>query len=301
VPAIGSAAHSTAPPTSTSKLRLGVAISGADGTNSALDELALRLRESPSIVMVYKDFNQPPPLLELGGLEARGAVGMITWEPWTWGGGLDQPAYRSARIAAGDFDPYLVGWADALARWGGPVMIRYAQEMNIAQYPWSDRANGNADGDYAAAWRHIHDLFDAAGARNVQWVWSPNVPNSSSEPLAAAFPGLESIDYVALDGYNWGTTESWSSWTPPCALFGNGLAQVRDLAPGMPVLIAETGSVEDGGSKATWNRDLIDYLARQPDVAGVVFFNQNKEHDWRVNSSDSSLAALVEALATRTR
>ena len=82
-------------------------------------------------------------------------------------------------------------------------------------------------------------------------------------------------------------------------LFGPGLAELRRLAPGKQVLIAETSSAEQGGSKADWNTGLISYLAAQPDVTAVVWFNFNKETDWRINSSASSATALAAALAAR--
>ena len=65
------------------------------------------------------------------------------------------------------------------------------------------------------------------------------------------------------------------------------------------MLVAETSSAEQGGSKADWNAALIGYLAAQPDVRAVVWFDFNKETDWRINSSPTSSAALASALAAR--
>ncbi|MEQ7739105.1 hypothetical protein, partial [Escherichia coli] len=69
--------------------------------------------------------------------------------------------------------------------------------------------------------------------------------------------------------------------------------------PGKPILVAETASTEVGGSKAAWNTDLVSYLAAQPDVMGFVWFNLQKEADWRINSSDASASALKSALLAR--
>ena len=109
------------------------------------------------------------------------------------------------------------------------------------------------------------------------------------------------MDEVALDGYNWGTSAAWSSWLWPSELFGPGLSELRRLAPGKHVLVAETSSAEQGGSKADWNTALISYLAAQPDVTAVVWFNFNKETDWRIDSSPGSATALASALAARPR
>jgi beta-mannanase len=292
-------ASTTSAPISASKLRFGVATPGGALANSELDTVAALVNESPSIVMSYKDFNQPVPIAELDSVAARGATSLITWEPWAWGAGINQPAYTSDNITAGSYDAHLTQWGAALAAWGKPVMLRYAHEMNGNWYPWSDGVNGNTTGDYAAAWRHVHDVVTAAGATNVSWVWSPNIPYTGSTPLAQLYPGAAYVDVVALDGYNWGTSAAWSTWQSPATLFDNGLAQLRTLAPGKQILIAETATTETGGSKAEWNTALVAYLARQTDVTGVVWFHFLKESDWRINSSSTSASALARALAAR--
>ncbi|MET1154018.1 glycosyl hydrolase [Arthrobacter sp.] len=288
-----------APSISTAPLRFGVGTPGGPLASAELDAAAALAGEAPSIVLSYKDFNQAPPLKELEAVRARGAVTLLTWEPWTWGGGTEQSAYSLGRITAGDFDPYLREWGAALAQWGHPVMLRFGHEMNGNWYPWSEGINGNTAGDYAAAWRHVHDVVSSTGARNITWVWNPNVPYAGSTLLDGLYPGAGYVDAVALDGYNWGTSAAWSTWTPPWALFADGLGQLRSLAPGKPILIAETSSAEEGGSKAAWNKDLVYYLAQQPDITALVWFHFNKETDWRIDSSTSSAVALAEALAAR--
>jgi hypothetical protein len=287
------------PPVSTARLRFGAATPNGPLASAELDEVARLAGESPSSVLFYKDFLQAPPISEMNAARARGAVPLVAWEPWAWGGGLDQPAYALDRIAAGDFDARIVEWGQALAAWGYPVQLRFAHEMNGDWYPWAEGVNGNGAGDYVQAWRHVHDVVAATGASNVSWVWSPNVPYWGSTDLAGLFPGAGYVDVVALDGYNWGTSASWSGWISPQDLFAPGIAELRALAPGLPILIAETASSEAGGSKAAWNTDLVSYLAAQPDVMGFVWFHMQKEADWRINSSDASAAAFKSALAAR--
>jgi hypothetical protein len=297
----GSAA-STAPSTlqpGTSLLRFGVGTPGGPLASAELDEVAALAGEAPSIILSYKDFNQAPPLAELEAARSRGAVVLLTWEPWAWGGGTSQPAYALDRITAGDFDPYLRQWGQALANWGHPVMLRFGHEMNGNWYPWSEQLNGNGPGDYVAAWRHVHDVVASAGAANVTWVWNPNVPYWGSAPLTALYPGAAYVDAVALDGYNWGTSASWSTWVSPSELFGQGLAELRGLAPGKQILIGETSSAEQGGSKAEWASSLVGYLAAQGDVTALTWFHFNKETDWRINSSTAAADALRSALAAR--
>ncbi|MEC5190025.1 MULTISPECIES: glycoside hydrolase family 26 protein [unclassified Arthrobacter] len=296
---VAPAANPVPPAISSSPLRFGVGTPGGPLASAELDEAAALAGEAPSVVLSYKDFEQTPPVAELEATRSRGATTLLTWEPWTWGGGTAQPAYALDRVTAGDFDPYLTRWGAALASWGHPVMLRFGHEMNGNWYPWSEGLNSNGPGDYAAAWRHVHDVVAATGATNITWVWNPNVPYWGSTPLDGLYPGPGYVDAVALDGYNWGTSAVGTSWISPTDLFAPGLAELRRLAPGKQVLIAETSSAEQGGSKAGWNTALISYLAGQADVTAVVWFNFNKETDWRINSSTSSATALAAALAAR--
>ena len=287
------------PATSEPRLRFGVSTPGGLTATGELDAVTELAGEAPTVVLAYADFTRE---LDVAGLEAataRGAVPLLTWEPWVAGGGASQPAYALDRITAGDFDPYLRRWADGLRAFGRPVMLRFAHEMNGSWYPWSEGVNGNGTGDYVAAWRHVHDVMTAAGATNVEWVWSPNVPYAGSVPLAGLYPGAGQVDVVALDGYNFGTSQSWSSWLAPEALLGPGLQELRTLAPGLPMVIAETASTELGGSKADWVRSLFAYLSAQPDVTAVVWFDHLKETDWRLGSSPESATAVREALLAR--
>jgi hypothetical protein len=301
-PAGGSTSPAPAPSSpqpGTSLLRFGVGTPGGPLASAELDEVAALAGEAPSIILSYKDFNQAPPLAELEAARSRGAVVLLTWEPWVWGAGTSQPAYSLDRITAGDFDHYLRQWGQALADWGHPVMLRFGHEMNGNWYPWSEQLNGNGTGDYVAAWRHVHDVVASTGASNVTWVWNPNVPYWGSTPLDALYPGPSYVDAVALDGYNWGTSASWSTWVSPSQLFGDGLAQLRMLAPGKQILIGETSSAEQGGSKADWASSLVGYLAAQGDVTALTWFHFNKETDWRINSSQAAADALRSALAAR--
>lgn len=296
---VAAAAAPTPPPVSTARLRFGTATNGGPLATAELNEVAALAGEAPSSVLFYKDFLQPAPINEMNAVRARGAVPLVTWEPWAWGGGVSQPAYSLDRISAGDFDAHIAQWGQALAAWGYPVQLRFAHEMNGDWYPWAESVNGNQPGDYAQAWRHVHDVVEAQGASNVSWVWSPNVPYWGSTDLAGLYPGDGYVDIVALDGYNWGTSASWSGWISPQDLFAPGIAELRDLAPGLPILIAETASSEAGGDKAAWNTQLISYLNAQPDVMGFVWFHIQKEADWRINSSAASATAFKNALQAR--
>ena len=77
--------------------------------------------------------------------------------------------------------------------------------MNGDWFPWSERVNGNASGQYAPMWRHVKGIFDAEGAVNVTWVWAPNIVDPGEIPLAGLYPGDAAVDWTGVSGYNWGT------------------------------------------------------------------------------------------------
>ena len=143
-----------------------------------------------------------------------------------------------------------------------------------------------------AAFRHLHDVFTARGATNVIWVWSPNAtdaPEVAGNHWTDYYPGDTYVDWVGIDGYNWGTATSFGRWQR----FEDVFAPVYDdYADRKPIMIAETASTEAGGDKAAWIAQLRPALAeRFPAVAAVVWFDQHKETDWSFTSSPGTLAA----------
>lgn len=109
------------PPVSPAALRFGVATANGPLASAELDQVSQAAGESPSSILFYKDFLQPAPISEMNAARARGAVPLVTWEPWAWGGnGASQPAYALNRITAGDFDSYIAQWGRDLASGGTP-------------------------------------------------------------------------------------------------------------------------------------------------------------------------------------
>jgi hypothetical protein len=274
---------------------VGVTVPWGPVDQQRLADTTAVLRHVPAYLEWYTGFGEAPDVAKLQAVTDAGAVPVVTWEPWVWTDGVNQPAYALDRVTAGDFDAYLVQWADALAAWDRPVMLRFAHEMNGNWYPWSAGVNGNSAADYVDAWRHVHDVFAARGADDVQWVWAPNVVYPGSTPLTSLYPGDAYVDVLGVDGYNWGTSVSWGTWVSGRQVFEQTFAELRVLAPSKPLLVTETASSELGGSKAAWVDDLITWSAGQG-LLGVIWFDENKETDWRIASSPESAAAFGAAL-----
>ena len=276
----------------------GLAVPGAPTDLTALDAATSAVGVAPGQVAFYTAwaYGGDFPASAAAAIAGRGAVPELVWEPWDPSAGTNQPAYSLATIAAGTYDGYLARWAREIKTYGAPVVIRFAHEMNTDWYPWSESANGNRPGAYVAAWRHVVGLFSAAKVKNVSWEWAPNVPQGGSVPLAQLYPGDGYVQRVALDGYNWGTSQSWSSWQSFADVFGSGVAQLVKLSS-RPIYVAETASAEAGGSKAAWISDMWTWLSRHPEVRGVTWFDVNKETDWRIDSTEASLTAFRAGLS----
>lgn len=226
-----------------------------------------------------------PTGLERFDLDA-GRIPLISWH-----------GTALSSILSGTHDAMIRERADAVAALGKPVFLRWGWEMNGNWYAWdgshnNDAGQTNGPAKYRAAWRRIHGIFRARGATNVVWVWSPNhanVPTSSWNHWRNYYPGDAYVDWVGIDGYNWGSTRSWSRWTSFTSIFA---PVYDDFAARKPVMIAEFSSAERGGSKGDWIAAARSALkSRFPSVAAVLWFHVNKETDWRATSSSAALTA----------
>ena len=199
------------------------------------------------------------------------------------------------RLQAGMYDEQLRDWATALRDWGSLVHLRFGHEFNGHGYPWNV-SSGISPAAYVEVWRHLHDLFAEEGSTNVRWIWSSAAGPALREPLAQWYPGDGYVDVIGVDGYNWGTSQDWSSWVDPAALFDASLEDIRSFATAKPVLVTEVACAEAGGSKQNWVISLVDYLSGQPEVTGFIWFDHDKETDWRIASSPASVTAMATAL-----
>jgi len=279
------------------QLVLGVSVPGAPWSMTELDRFERDAGHHASLVSFYASWRDEFNRWGLDQIAARGSMPIVTWEPWDYTNGtLDQPAYRLSAIAGGAWDAYITRWAQGARAWGQALALRFAHEMNGSWYPWSEGVNGNVAGDYVKAWRHVRSIFRTVGATNVSWIWSPNVVYPGSTPLAELYPGDADVDYIGIDGYNGGTM--FGGWLTFDQVFNETLSQVRGLA-GKWLIISEVASAEAGGSKAAWIGGFFNSLDNNPDIFAFVWFNWNKETDWRIESSPAARKAFADGIAPR--
>jgi hypothetical protein len=283
-----------------STTRFGLTVPGLPDDFTGVQQAQSAVGARPQVVMWYAAWHDDGdfPAQAARRTAAAGAVPEVTWEPWDPAAGPEQQTFPLAAIADGRFDQYAARWAEQVKAYAGPVMLRFAHEMNTPTYPWGEVGGRNPDGSFVSAWRHLHDVFARAGATNVTWVWSPNVPYPGTTDLAAMYPGDDYVDAVALDGYNWSSVHPDTGWQSFAEVFGRGLDELDDLTH-RPRLIGEVASAEQGGDKGAWVADMFAYLREHDDICGFTWFNIAKETDWRIDSSPGSLQAFRDGLADR--
>lgn len=270
-------------------IALGAYIPDAWRDPSLIDRYSAKVGRKPVIVLSYKSWSGPAfDRRELRAVAGRGAVPMISWEPWD----DEDRGYPLRAIAAGRYDGYLRRSARDAVAWGRPILLRFAYEMNGYWVPWGLGVHGNAARDFIAAWRHVVAVFRRQGADNVRWVWAPNNDEDGSFPFRSLYPGNRWVDFTGLSGFNWG--RRWESFTN---VFRNSYATLLRIAP-KPVIIAETGSNEEWGDKAAWmasafRRELPNFAQ----VRALVWWDvDDPRGDFRVDSSPASLRAFRSSI-----
>ncbi|HYP90616.1 MAG TPA: glycosyl hydrolase [Polyangiaceae bacterium] len=210
-----------------------------------------------------------------------GRVPFVNWELYE-GGDL-------AQIIAGDFDDMLEERATDAKALGKKLFLDLGAEMNGDWSPWSGAQNGESSAQFIAMFRHVHDKLKSAD--NIVWVWCPNVtdePNEDWNQALSYYPGDDYVDWTCVDGYNWGSSgDGWQSFQ---TVFKNIYPKLA--AKNKPIMIGEMASAEVGGDKAAWIAQIIPTLKTSfPLIKGLVWFDVDKETDWRISSSTASEAA----------
>jgi hypothetical protein len=265
------------------------------------------------LVQVYVAWGDTPdeqfPALVAQAIWDAGSVPVITWEPWltdfenTRHSGLPLRSARDrhglAAVARGDYDFYVDEWAADAARFGRPLQLRFGHEMNDPyRYPWGPQ--NNTKEEYIAAWRHVHERFLRAGARNVIWVWSPHVAYPYWETY---YPGADVVDWVGTGVLNFGDVgQQWSRWWSFDEILGPQYPRLASFRK--PVMIAEFGSLAVGGDRAAWYRTaLTDLRSRYPEIRALLLFEVPADQtvtyqrvDWTVAEDPDVSNAIASAL-----
>jgi beta-mannanase len=223
-------------------------------------------------------------------VKAKGQVLTIFWEAMDYNGDpTAQPRFSYAAILRGDWDAYMQSFALDAKKYGGPIILIPFEEMNGDWYPWSGTENGNTAEEETRAYQHIHDMFTLVP--NVKFGWDVNsdsVPDSAGNTLEDYYPGSAYVDYVGVDGFN--DANPWMSFND---IFASTLSRLSVYRK--PLFIFSFASAE-GRAKPTWIESAMQSIKDTPLITGWIWFNENKEKNWLVNSDAASLQAFKNAL-----
>lgn len=225
-------------------------------------------------------------------LKNEGKTTVIYWEAKDYNLNTDeQSAFSYDAILEGNWDSYITEFAKDAKDFGGKVILIPFEEANGNWEPWSGVNNGNTPEKHRLAYRYIHTFF--SDVPNVKFGWTMNndsVPNTTDNQFADYYPGNVYVDYIGIDGFNFGSP--WQTWDE---VFSPAIDELSSY--GKPIILTSVASAQ-GTSKASWIRTgLGQGIKNYPSVVGWIWFNENKEKDWRVNSDPASLSAFKEVIS----
>jgi beta-mannanase len=260
-----------------------------------------------AISMTFLGFavgNETFPKAQCEAYWALGMISDITMEPST---------QKLQDIIDGKYDPVYKGWAAGVKEFGNPIFLRWGHEMNGDWYTWSGAKNGagtlNGYGDpakpdgperYVAAFKRIHDIFDKEGATNVLWIWCPNIGGVTGawNDIANYYPGDAYVDWIGMDGYNWGDANKSIGWKSFEGIYDGFIAGLDAINKDKPLIIGEFACNEAGGNKAEWILDAFEKIrTKYTRIKAFVWFNISKEAKWPLQSSPESREAFKKAMS----
>ncbi|WP_028489828.1 glycoside hydrolase family 26 protein [Thiothrix lacustris] len=295
-----------------SRVALGAYIPGDAWNTQIIDQFNADTNTPLSLVNIFSTFDSNWQSLGVLAQQtySRNATPLITWMPES----QSQPMTNLLpAIVAGKWDTYINTWIAGLETWQAnyptdqqpQLLIRFGHEFNGKWYAW-----GNDPENYRLAWQHIHDLFNAAQVKNVEWVWCMN--NFSFDDIndpTRYYPGDAYVDWTAIDIYNWGSNMKYSRWSSFSQLVEPAYNLLTTQYPSKPVMIAEVASAEasdlpnptaglDGDnsdadeSKEAWISDMFTSIELSfPRIRALLWFNQDKTLHWALNGTGHTGAA----------
>ncbi len=213
---------------------------------------------------------------------------------WSWSSSrLDGTVARWPDISTGLYDAEIDARAQAIMDYAAPVFLAFHHEPKLGL---TEIAGTPAD--YIAAWRYIHNRFEANGVTNVSWVLILTAQTYQKGTGPAFYPGSEYVDVVAADGFNWyGCAAQPGPWRSVQEIFAP--FRTFALAHGKPMMIAEWGSGEDPNwptRKEEWIRAGLDTFRSWPEVKVISYFHAAPAAScprW-VDTSNAALGAFSE-------
>lgn len=260
----------------------GQAMSASNPTGGALSQ-PVELANAPSfnaslarplsLMSIYLNWSNTVLVTQLDRVWAQGSIPMITWNC----GDSDWD------VATGKDDALISAVAQKLAAAGIPILLRWYPDPNDQQSASARNCLLNVPNSvgpaaaYRAAYQHIHDVFAAAGATNVSFVWS--VDTTGGQGWSSYYPGDADVDWIGAD-------ISYSSAGGSSDPFSDAVQQWYDTyaGTGKPLIVSSLAAIP--GSQGQYLQHVANDLPGLfPQIKGIVYFDGPD----RVNSVHYSL------------
>jgi mannan endo-1,4-beta-mannosidase len=202
-----------------------------------------------------------------------------------------EPAFGYDQINEGKHDALIRKFAQDAKAYSYPVILSPFHEMNGNWSPWGYGMNGNTPAKFILAWKRIRTMFsDATNVKFALVYNSYSKPNITGNQISDYYPGDEYVDYVGVDGFNFG-----NPWMSFYSIFNDSLSKLSKY--NKPIYIFSMGSVP-GDKKAEWIKDSLGVqIYKYPKVQGFVWFNQNgHDGNWLIDTDPNSLSAFKEVI-----
>jgi hypothetical protein len=272
-------------------------------TNPQLSKVESSVGRKFNIVYRFQDLDDQLPTPDERQLAAQGQTLHIT---------IDAAIYAEPNrlvtwqeVAQGDFDSNLTAQAKGLAALHVPIFVTFEHEPDQLL-----RSPKGGPADYIAAWRHVHDLFEQAGATNLVWVWVVTGYAPNFTLAGQMWPGNGYVDWISWEAYNnagctAGSVDPTASRTFSASmtpfltwLQQNGPAAGIDITK--PMMISEAGSMvfsKQPDLTAQWYAKIPSVLRRYPQIRAITLWDRPGPSACRYQFDDVSsvLSAVSKA------
>jgi hypothetical protein len=271
-------------------------------TTRAVEQAESEARRKFDVVYRFHDINDAIPTADEREVVAQGRLLHVSIDARLFAG----PRVQWSAVAAGKYDAELRRQGRGIASLRSPVFMTFEHE---ADQP--DKQIQGTGPEFVAAWRHVRDVYRAAGATNAVWVWIMMGTADSLGRAAKLWPGNDVVDWIGWNVYNasgcrLGDVDParYMSFADSATIFYRWLTRNR-LSLGIdttkPMMISETGSVlyPDAARTAAWYTSIPKALRKMPQIKAVSLFDHtgNSVCDYRVSRSSATQEAVSRMAA----
>jgi mannan endo-1,4-beta-mannosidase len=272
-------------------------------------EKVLGKRLHPSLAVRYIHYGSKFPINYIETMAYLHVAPVLEIEP-----GVD--GWNPQQITDGTRggDAWLRRFGKNIAALGEPAYISFEPEPNGWWHykPWHENAQ-----TFRIAYRHVHDVLSKVpGVTNlVTWLWQVSAIHVHTPDPLPWWPGAQYVNMIALDGYYYYQNDTFRK------IFGKTITELRKLAPGVPMMIGETGIGPWWGLEKQNVADLFAGIRRN-DLLGFIWFDARERlsgtykfqspqwyrqkkyrqkwyqhRSWRLQDHPAVLAAFIAALS----